>query len=101
MQKLRAFPAASIDGAGSTFVATIVQQWVKDYQAACPGSVINYKGGGSGAGVQQFTEGTVQFAGSDVPLTAGELAAAEGKVRCRQSRHCCRGPRVALLSSTT
>src|SRR5207247_10553128 len=44
----------TISGAGSTFVATIAQQWIKDYEAKCPGATINYQGVGSGAGIQQF-----------------------------------------------
>lgn len=77
--KINCVSAASVTGAGSSFVGPIVQQWVKDYQAACPGTVINYKGGGSGTGVQQFIAGTVDFAGTDVALTAKELSAAEAK----------------------
>jgi len=69
----------SIAGAGSTFVQNIAQQWVKDYTASCPGATINYQGVGSGAGIQQFTAGTVDFAGSDVALTATERSAAEAK----------------------
>lgn len=69
----------SIAGAGSTFVGTIVQQWIKDYSAACAGATVNYQGVGSGAGVQQFTAGTVDFGASDVPLTTAEKGAAEAK----------------------
>ncbi len=69
----------SISGAGSTFVQNIVQQWVKDYSGSCPGATINYQGVGSGAGIQQFTAGTVDFAGSDAALKAEERTAAEAK----------------------
>lgn len=72
--------SGSITGAGSTFAANIVQNWVKGYQFHCPDSSINYQANGSGAGIQQFIAGTVDFAGSDVPLTADELETA------RQSR---------------
>lgn len=66
----------TITGAGSTFVQTLAQQWIKDYGAACPGATINYQGVGSGAGVQQFLSGTVDFAGSDAVLKPEEEAAA-------------------------
>jgi phosphate transport system substrate-binding protein len=66
----------TITGAGSTFVQTLAQQWVKDYGAACPGATINYQGVGSGAGVQQFVSGTVDFAGSDAVLKPEEEASA-------------------------
>ena len=69
----------SIAGSGSTFVQNIVQQWVKDYQAACPGSTINYQGVGSGTGITQFTNGQVDFAASDVALKASEQTAADAK----------------------
>jgi phosphate transport system substrate-binding protein len=79
-------PAASascatgaISGAGSTFVQTIAQQWIKDFGRACPGATVNYQGVGSGAGIQQLTAGTVDFAGSDVKMKPTEQAAAEAK----------------------
>jgi phosphate transport system substrate-binding protein len=69
--------SGSISGAGSTFVQTIVQQWIKDYAAACPGATVNYQGVGSGAGIQQFIAGTVDFAGSDVALKPEEETGAK------------------------
>jgi phosphate transport system substrate-binding protein len=69
----------TISGAGSTFVQTILQQWIKNYQNSCSGSTINYQGVGSGAGVQQFTAGTVNFGASDVPFAASEQTAANAK----------------------
>ncbi|MEA3078431.1 MAG: phosphate transport system substrate-binding protein [Actinomycetota bacterium] len=71
--------AGSISGAGSTFAQTIVQQWIKDFYAACPSATVNYQGVGSGAGIQQFTAGTVDFAGSDVAMKPEEEAAAVAK----------------------
>jgi phosphate transport system substrate-binding protein len=71
--------SGTISGAGSTFVQTIVQQWIKDFAAACPGATVNYQGVGSGAGIQQFTAGTVDFAGSDVAMKPEEQTAAETK----------------------
>ncbi len=71
--------SGTITGAGSTFVNTILLQWIKNYQSKCPGSTINYQSVGSGAGVQQFTAGTVNFGASDVPFAASEQAAANAK----------------------
>jgi phosphate transport system substrate-binding protein len=71
--------SGTITGAGSTFVNTIALQWIKDYQSKCPGSTINYQSVGSGAGVQQFNAGTVNFGASDVPFAASEQAAANAK----------------------
>jgi phosphate transport system substrate-binding protein len=69
----------SVSGAGATFVQTIVQQWIKDFGTACPGATVNYQAVGSGAGIQQFTAGTVDFGASDVPMKPEEQTAAEAK----------------------
>jgi phosphate transport system substrate-binding protein len=69
----------TISGAGATFPQTIVQQWVKDFQAACSGATVNYQGVGSGAGIQQFTAGTVDFGASDAVMKPEEEAAAMAK----------------------
>jgi phosphate transport system substrate-binding protein len=69
---------ATLSGAGSTFVSTIVQEWTKQYRAAAPGVTINYQPVGSGAGIQQLTSKTVDFAGSDVTLKPEEQRATGG-----------------------
>jgi phosphate transport system substrate-binding protein len=69
----------SVSGAGSTFVANIAQQWIKDFTAACPGATVNYQGVGSGAGIQQFTAGTVDFGATDAVMKPEEEAAAVAK----------------------
>lgn len=69
---------ATLSGAGSTFVATIASEWIKQYKSAAPGVTVNYTGVGSGAGIQQLTSKTVDFAGSDAPLTADQATATGG-----------------------
>src|SRR5438034_5210007 len=69
----------TISGAGSTFVQNLAQQWIKDYGAKCSGATINYQGVGSGAGIQQFTAGTIDFGASDAVMKPDEQAAAEAK----------------------
>ena len=71
--------SGTISGAGATFPATIVQQWIKDYQAACPGATVNYQAVGSGAGIQQFAAGTVDFGASDAVMKPEEEQAAVAK----------------------
>lgn len=62
---------ASLSGAGSTFVAPLVTEWIKNYKSAAPGVGLNYQGVGSTAGVEQLKgKTTTQFAGSDVVLSA-------------------------------
>ncbi|MDQ3898335.1 MAG: phosphate ABC transporter substrate-binding protein PstS [Actinomycetota bacterium] len=70
--------AAVLSGAGATFPATLVQEWIKQYRSLAPGVTINYQPIGSGAGIQQLTSRTVDFAGSDVPLKASEVDATGG-----------------------
>jgi phosphate transport system substrate-binding protein len=68
----------TLSGAGSTFVAPMIQEWIKRYKTAAPGVTLNYQGVGSGAGVQQLTSKTVDFAGSDGSLKDTERAATGG-----------------------
>jgi phosphate transport system substrate-binding protein len=71
-----------LTAAGSTAQQNAIAQWIKDYLGKCSGANINYGGGGSGQGVQQFTDGKIDFAGSDFPLAEGtEQQAADA--RCR------------------
>ncbi|MDX3455315.1 phosphate ABC transporter substrate-binding protein PstS [Streptomyces sp. ME02-8801-2C] len=62
---------------GSSAQKNAIDAWVKAFTAACPGVQINYKGGGSGAGVTAFTQGTVAFAGSDSALKPEDVAASK------------------------
>jgi phosphate transport system substrate-binding protein len=66
-------PKVTLNGAGSTFAAPIYQQVASDLKAQ--GITENYQAVGSGAGVSQFTAGTVDFAGSDPSLKDPEIAA--------------------------
>ncbi|MFI6447859.1 phosphate ABC transporter substrate-binding protein PstS [Kitasatospora sp. NPDC050543] len=67
--------AGSLVAAGSTAQANAIDVWKTNFGAACSGSTINYGGGGSGAGIQQFTQGKVAFAGSDSALKPAEADA--------------------------
>jgi phosphate transport system substrate-binding protein len=72
-------PSGSVVGAGSTFVQNLAQQWVKDFSGQCDGATVNYQGVGSGAGIQQFISGTVDFGASDAVMKPNEQSAAEAK----------------------
>jgi phosphate transport system substrate-binding protein len=65
--------SATLNGAGSTFAAPIYQQVGSDLKGK--GLTVNYQSIGSGAGVSQFTAGTVDYAGSDPSLKPAEAAA--------------------------
>jgi phosphate transport system substrate-binding protein len=62
----------TLNGAGASFPAAIYQRWFKDL--ADKGVRVNYQSVGSGAGVRQFISRTVDFAASDVPMKAEEIA---------------------------
>ncbi|MFJ4683662.1 phosphate ABC transporter substrate-binding protein PstS [Streptomyces sp. NPDC091377] len=62
---------------GSSAQKNAIDAWVKNFTQACKGVQINYKGGGSGAGVTAFTQGTVAFAGSDSALEPAEVEASK------------------------
>lgn len=59
----------SFTGAGASFPAPVYRQWTYSYSKENPGTQITYQSLGSGAGLNQIKAGTVDFAGSDNPLT--------------------------------
>lgn len=67
-----------ISGAGASFPAPLYQRWFADFNKVNPKARINYQSVGSGAGVQQFINGTVDFGASDVAMSDEELAKAKG-----------------------
>ena len=71
--------SGDLKGAGSTFQKNIVSEWIKDYTAACSDATLDYQGIGSGAGIKQLGEGTIDFAGSDSTMKDDEQAAADAK----------------------
>jgi phosphate transport system substrate-binding protein len=72
--------SVTIDGAGATFPFPLIDTWRVEYPTVRPDVSINYQSIGSGGGVKQFTEKTVDFGASDAPLTANETQAAPGAV---------------------
>lgn len=61
-----------LNGAGASFPAPVYQNWTYTYSQSTPGVTVNYQSIGSGAGLNQIREGTIDFAGSDNPLTLEE-----------------------------
>ncbi|MGZ4482381.1 MAG: phosphate ABC transporter substrate-binding protein PstS [Gaiellales bacterium] len=69
-----------INGAGSTFAQPMYQQWAGEYaQKVDPKVKVNYQGIGSGGGIAEFTQGIIDFGGTDAPMSADEQKAAEQK----------------------
>jgi len=69
-----------LTGAGATFPNPIYTKWF-DVYARETGVRINYQSIGSGGGIRQFTEGTVDFGATDSPMTDAQIAAVKGNVR--------------------
>src|ERR1700722_6448334 len=72
--------AQNINGAGATFPYPIYSKWFSEYSQTHPSVHINYQSIGSGGGIRQVTEGTVDFGASDGPMTDEQLNSAKVKV---------------------
>src|SRR5258708_1685698 len=71
--------ALSINGAGATFPNPIYSKWFDEYHKKFSTIQINYQSQGSGAGIKQVTEGTVDFGATDGPMTEEQLKAYQDK----------------------
>jgi phosphate transport system substrate-binding protein len=72
--------ALLINGAGATFPFPLYSKWFSEYNKLHPDLRFNYQSIGSGGGVKQITEKTVDFGASDAPMSDAELAKAAGVV---------------------
>ena len=68
-----------LNAAGATFPYPIYSKWFSEYHTLHPDIEINYQSIGSGGGIRQVTEGTVDFGASDMPMTDAQLTEAQGK----------------------
>ncbi len=71
--------SVDLTGAGATFPYPLYSKWFSDY-AASTGVRINYQSIGSGGGIRQLSEGTVDFGASDGPMNDEEISKAKGAV---------------------
>jgi phosphate transport system substrate-binding protein len=72
-------PGSALTGAGATFPNPIYSKWFDTYHKKT-GIQINYQSIGSGGGIKQFTEGTVDFGATDGPMTDQQIATVQGAV---------------------
>ncbi len=63
-----------INGAGATFPYPMYSKWFNEYHKLHPDIQINYQSLGSGAGIKQITEGTVDFGASDGPMSDQQIS---------------------------
>ena len=68
----------NINGAGATFPFPLIDLWRVEYNNDFDNVNLNYQSIGSGGGVKQHIEKTVNFAASDAPLTVKERELASG-----------------------
>jgi phosphate transport system substrate-binding protein len=69
-----------LNGAGATFPYPMYSKWFSEYNKINPSVQINYQSIGSGGGIRQVTNGTVDFGATDGPMTNDQLSAVPGKV---------------------
>jgi phosphate transport system substrate-binding protein len=67
-----------LNGAGATFPAPIYTKWFAEYHKLHPNVQINYQSIGSGGGIRQITERTVDFGATDGPMNAEQMQHASG-----------------------
>jgi phosphate transport system substrate-binding protein len=72
--------AQKITGAGATFPLPIYSKWFTEYSSAHSGVEVNYQAIGSGGGIQQVTNGIVDFGASDMPMKDDQMSSAKVKV---------------------
>jgi phosphate transport system substrate-binding protein len=68
-----------INGAGATFPYPIYSKWFNEYAKINKDAKINYQSIGSGGGIKQITEGTVDFGATDSPMSNEEIEKANTK----------------------
>ena len=70
----------TLNGAGATFPNPIYSKWFSEYNKLHPDVQINYQSIGSGGGIRQVLNGTVDFGASDGPMTDEQLAQSKTKI---------------------
>jgi len=77
------FGQTKLNGAGATFPYPVYSKWFSEYHTVHSDVEVNYQSIGSGGGIRQVTEGTVDFGASDMPMTDAQLQEAEGKLKTK------------------
>jgi phosphate transport system substrate-binding protein len=75
-----AIAQTTLNGAGATFPYPMYSKWFSEYHKLHPDIQINYQSIGSGGGIRQVINGTVDFGASDGPMTDEMLKEAKTKI---------------------
>jgi phosphate transport system substrate-binding protein len=70
----------TLNGAGATFPYPMYSKWFSEYNKLHPDVQINYQSIGSGGGIRQVLNGTVDFGASDGPMSDEQLQEAKTKI---------------------
>jgi phosphate transport system substrate-binding protein len=73
------FAALQLTGAGATFPYPIYSKWFDEYHKLHPDIEVNYQSIGSGGGIRQVTDGTVDFGATDGPMNDDQIKAFKDK----------------------
>lgn len=71
------FAATQLNGAGATFPFPLYSKWFDEYRKVKPDVTVNYNSIGSGGGIKNLLEGTIDFGASDAPMNAEEMGKAK------------------------
>src|SRR5919206_4257377 len=77
------FGQTTLNGAGATFPNPMYSKWFSEYHKVRSDVQINYQPIGSGGGIRQVTEATVDFGASDMPMTDDQLKTAQAKLNTK------------------
>ena len=72
--------SVNLTGAGATFPNPLYQKWLSEYAKLHPNVRIDYQSIGSGGGIKQLKEQTVDFGASDAPMKDEDLKSAPGEI---------------------
>lgn len=75
-----ALAATLINGAGATFPYPLYSKWFAEYSKANSDVQVNYQSIGSGGGIRQFLEKTIDFGATDAPMTDEQMTKASAPV---------------------
>lgn len=78
-EKTEAPKTSQLNGAGATFPYPLYSKWFNEYAKINKDAKINYQSIGSGGGIKQITEGTVDFGATDSPMSEEEIKKANEK----------------------
>ncbi|MCC6745506.1 MAG: phosphate ABC transporter substrate-binding protein PstS [Acidobacteria bacterium] len=70
----------TLQGAGASFPGPLYSKWTSEYNRANPGVRIDYQSIGSGGGIKQISERTVDFGATDAPMTDEQLETASKEI---------------------